>query len=354
MRILYIYSRPKETEIESNVNHRIPTDHYYMAIELRNMGHHVDFNNDRFVGIYGKAAQWFRKKRGINIVPLQTLWECRKYDIVVLKDDFSMLVSIACYLWGVKLINMDDCLCVSVLPKNILRRAIYWISFKVADSIVTYSNSQALLWSNEYNIPINNYASFPYAIDVTYYINASENMKISENSGDYILSVGCDDGRDYMTLVKAINGLDIKLKLVSIPARIQKEMLSENIQYYNKLSYSELVDMYRGALFVVVPIKRGIIYPCGIRAMLEAMVLGKAVIVSGTMVLKEYLQDGKEGIFVEPGDHIQLRKEIERLFKERETCRTLGLEAKKAVMERYDIRLVSKQFEKYLVEVVNR
>jgi glycosyltransferase involved in cell wall biosynthesis len=62
---------------------------------------------------------------------------------------------------------------------------------------------------------------------------------------------------------------------------------------------------------------------------------GVAVITSRTGGLTDFIEDGKTGIFVPPGDHEALASKINELLNDDEYRLRLGVEARKKVLIRY-------------------
>jgi L-malate glycosyltransferase len=149
--------------------------------------------------------------------------------------------------------------------------------------------------------------------------------------------------------------LDLKLKVVSVPSRVGEQIgNNKNIEYYNNLPYKELFNLYAKARCIVIPIKSGVIHPSGIRALLEAMTLGKAIIISRTDILAEYLDDGQDVIMVEPGNCELLAEKIKLLYADTALCRRLGSNAKKKVSENFDIRFASRLFADHLENIMQK
>lgn len=106
------------------------------------------------------------------------------------------------------------------------------------------------------------------------------------------------------------------------PFLIQEEWKSGN----------EIYSTYATSDLVVVPSIWA--EPFGLAA-LEAMSSGVAVIASRIGGLTDFIEDGKTGIFVPPGDPKALASKINELLNDEEYRRRLGVEARKKVLIRY-------------------
>lgn len=73
------------------------------------------------------------------------------------------------------------------------------------------------------------------------------------------------------------------------------------------------------------------------RAVLEALALGKAVVVSRVGGLREFIKDGKNGFLVEPGDVQGLAEKIYRLLREKPLKEAFGQASREKVFSEYRI-----------------
>ncbi len=146
----------------------------------------------------------------------------------------------------------------------------------------------------------------------------------------YILAVGDDASRDYPTLLAACATLGrrviIRSRLVAAdPALPHVEILSHS------LSTREYRDLIAGACCVVLPLRPSI-HAGGVSTLLEAMSSAKAVIVSRTEGLAEYVADGQTCRLVPPGDAAALCQAIVALVADRAAREQLGAAARAFVV----------------------
>ncbi len=138
----------------------------------------------------------------------------------------------------------------------------------------------------------------------------------------YVLAVGDDASRDYATLLAACAGLGrrviIRSRLVAAdPAAPHVSILSHS------LSTREYRDLIAGALCVVLPLRPSI-HAGGVSTLMEAMSSAKAVIVSRTDGLADYVADGQTCLLVPPGDPEALRLAIDTVAQDGDARRRLG------------------------------
>lgn len=148
--------------------------------------------------------------------------------------------------------------------------------------------------------------------------------------------------RDYPTMIRALQGLDIPCHLAvgltrgklfdTVSAIHEMGELPATITVGRKNS-RELRDLYARSRFVVIPL-RASDTDNGLTCMLEAMAMGKAVICSRTKGQVDVLQDGVTGIFVPQGDPQAMRDAIVRLWNDPALAAEMGRRGREHI-ERY-------------------
>ena len=159
----------------------------------------------------------------------------------------------------------------------------------------------------------------------------------------YILSVGKDLARDYATLALALDGLDVRAELAVYPRNLTGITFPPGVRA-RVVGPLELRDLYAGAACVVLPQRRDG-YPLGtegggLTALLEAMAMGKPIIASDRLIMRDYVEDGIEVLTVPPEDPGALRAAIERVLGDTELATRLGAAAR----DRVELSLTTRHF----------
>ena len=140
--------------------------------------------------------------------------------------------------------------------------------------------------------------------------------------GGPVLSVGDDHGRDYPTLLAAFAGLDATLLLKS--NQVAPDAAPPGVEVIaGRLSAPSYRDLFRRAQMVVVPL-RPMLTASGVSTVLEAMAMGKPLIVSDSPGLRDYVAHDETALVVPCGDAAALRAAMERLLGEPHTRARLG------------------------------
>ena len=149
---------------------------------------------------------------------------------------------------------------------------------------------------------------------------------------DYILAVG-QEQRDYQTLLRAVKDTGMKLVVVaSSPWSTSEIDVSSGFQVEvrSRIPYTELRNLYAGARVVVVPLF-DVDYAAGVNAALEAMAMGKPLIISRTSGIEDYIVPGETGLYVTPGNTDELRSDLQSLWDATGERKRLGVNARQAV-----------------------
>jgi glycosyltransferase involved in cell wall biosynthesis len=138
--------------------------------------------------------------------------------------------------------------------------------------------------------------------------------------------------RDYPTLIEAVRGLDVEVRLGAASPwskhrnETANRTLPPNVSA-RRYEYGELRQLYADSRFVVVPLYEND-FQAGITTILEGMAMGKAIITSRTTGQIDTIRDGENGLYVPPGDSGALRGAIERLLDNPAEAERLGAQAR--------------------------
>ncbi len=141
--------------------------------------------------------------------------------------------------------------------------------------------------------------------------------------------------RDYPTLVEAIRGVDVDLRIAAAspwsrrPNETRDKELPPNVTVVSH-SYKELRELYARSMFVVVPLYETE-FQAGTLVMYEAMAMGKAVIATRTRGQGDALREGVTGLYVPPGDVGALHGAICRLLANPREAEEMGKNARRIV-----------------------
>ncbi|HMW47996.1 MAG TPA: glycosyltransferase family 4 protein [Cellvibrionaceae bacterium] len=288
LKIVYFFNHPTAEDERKIASGEIPSDRLYAMVELKRRGWQVDACDERLSDFEYKMRPWMS---WIN-------WACIKkamqFDVWLVKDNFSFILSILARLFGKKLLYIDS---LFHYPKSRLRRASIWLNVRLAQQIGVYSHFQADFWSRKMSVSRAKFRVFSYTVDHEFYLQGFANAQAHTEDEAFVLATGRDMGRDFATLIEATARLGIGLKLVTLPYLLPKNIAEySHVQILQRISYAELFALYRDAAVVAVPLRDNIEYPSGIRAGLEAMLLGRPTLCTQSEIINEYTAPSEQEI----------------------------------------------------------
>lgn len=348
IKILYLYLNPVEGTYNKIVAGELPSNHLYGFVELTKLGYNVTYKDSQPRGAFSKIISHLNKRYGFCLKDFNTLHDFSNYDIIVVKGPFSTSATIASRILRKKIVYLDPIL---RQPRNYFRKLIFGINLKLAHGSVVFSRSQYELIQRTYKIKDSKLKLIPFCLDTSFFKPVQDAKQYSK---PFILSVGMDLGRDYATLIEAINKVGVDLKIVSLPYLLNGLTLNqERIQIFNNIPYKQLFELYAESKFVVIPIKKWAAqYSSGTTSLLEAKLLGKAVIATSSEPLKEYLEDGNGVYYVEAENISSLCQAISKLLHDPALCASIAHKGKDDISLKYNTYIFAEIFGKYLTALV--
>lgn len=160
---------------------------------------------------------------------------------------------------------------------------------------------------------------------VGHWVDTAFYRPIAASPDGPILALGDDPGRDYATLLRALEGIDtptlIRTGLTLDLDPVRHAAVTARRDWLDGGAFRAL---YASARFVVLPLRRDTLNASGISVLLEAAAMGKAVIVSDSDGIREFVHHEETGLVVPANDPDALRAAIRRLLDEPATAARLG------------------------------
>ncbi|MGL5083352.1 MAG: glycosyltransferase family 4 protein [Microcoleaceae cyanobacterium] len=211
----------------------------------------------------------------------------------------------------------------------------------------------------KFNVPKEKLALLNWCIDINYDSLKSNNI-ISESaqSQGYILTSGRTN-RDYETLIKAFESIDYHLKILGFGSSlaVQSPTLPQNIILCKDqfIPTPKVLDEIKNAYAIAIPLsidpdKPG--NPFGITSLLEAMAMGKSVIITRSKYIGIDVEKEGLGLTVELGDVEGWRQAVSYLLENPEIAKEMGRRGRQLVEEKFNLDVFSKQLAAHLQSVV--
>ena len=187
----------------------------------------------------------------------------------------------------------------------------------------------------------------PFGVDVDTFTPEHDS---AVPSTPLVVSVGNDRHRDHAGLVRAVravagSGVDVRLELAT---RAAVDVPSTLGRRHVHLTTAQLVSLYRRAAVVAVATRPNA-HVSGITAVLEAMSCGRPVVVSRTPGMSDYVDDGRTGVLVEPGDDEAFARALTLLLADPDRAAAMGQAAAERVRERHSSRAMAARLADLLI-----
>lgn len=273
-----------------------------------------------------------------NVRELVTPWELGDADLVV--TPLSNLLPVAARLRRrPRTVVLDFALATILDRRGRASRRVLATSLQSAGAIVCLSETQRSRLLTRTDLPPERVHTVLLGIDHEF---MSAVDTVPNGRGGYVLAVGKDLARDYPTLARAAATVDARFVVVTEERNIRGVDLPPNVEVKRGLTFSELRDLYARASCIVLPLRR-LGYPHGtesggLTALLEAMAMGKPVIVSDRPVTREYVEDGETALIVPPEEPLALAAAITRLLSDNAVSAELGEAARQRIERHHTMR----------------
>ena len=162
-----------------------------------------------------------------------------------------------------------------------------------------------------------------------------------------VLSIGSDRDRDHLTLLRALELVHRERPEVRLGAQLPAgQAAPEGIELVPRMSHADLRARY-GESTVIAVATRPNLHVSGMTTALEGMATGRAVVMTRSPGIDDYLTAGTTGLLVEPGDPAGLARAILAAL-ESGAAADLGARARAAVEERFTTAGMSRRLAELL------
>jgi len=123
--------------------------------------------------------------------------------------------------------------------------------------------------------------------------------------------------RDYDTLFAAMRQLKhIQLVVVATAESLQHLSIPDNVKVFTHIPLSQAHNILTHSRLMIVPLRDSQV-PCGHVTIVSGMFFKKAMIVTNSEGVHDYVQDDQTGVLFEPKEAGDLTEKIEELWHDR-------------------------------------
>jgi len=341
MKILYLFTADYNKEIRDCESGKVPTHRLWGYIETARMGHEP---------FACPSPRYFKKRLGKPIFwriyqALYALWHQRSIDCIFAVNEASVLPALV--LKRLKLLRTP----VVIISTGLMhirnqtgkRNKMWRLALPGADAIVSLSTMERDATWRTFGLREDRQHLVNMLVDTDFFSPSGPLGK-----GDYCLSAGTNEGRDYPTLLKAFPKEE-KLLIVTdaynaaIVERTREP--GQQVEVKQAVPIDQLKALYENAKAVINPIGE-VDFASGHTILLENMALGRPIIVSMVRGMKDYFEDGVTAIGVKPYDVEDMRVKLRAYLDAPEKFAPIGERARQWVR-----RFSSEQFAIKLLDI---
>jgi len=214
--------------------------------------------------------------------------------------------------------------------EDTMRRAYFQAVLGRARAVVCFSSHEAQRYRSVFHLKKTEFISVPYGQHVW----DPGPPKVSGTS--YVLSAG-RSGRDYALLGTVFATLPYELHIIcDAEDALRGLRLLPNVSVLHQCYAKEYLEQIAGAELVVIPLKDNDI-SAGQMVLLQAMALGKAVVITRTPTTEEYGKHLETLYFVERGSMEDLAQAIMHLKRDARLRASIARKAREHFQERYSM-----------------
>jgi len=173
----------------------------------------------------------------------------------------------------------------------------------------------------------------------------------------FVLSTGATQ-RDYYTLLRGLGGLPTRVIVAAgsqwVKGPGMKGRIPSNFTLLPPQSLFQMRDLYARCAVVVIPLRRGTQHSAGRTTVAEAMASAKAVVATDLPGMRDYIEEGVNGLLVEEGDEGALRNAVTELLSSDKRLVSLGLAGRKVAEEKWNFDVYVEYLSRVLAEAARR
>jgi len=199
---------------------------------------------------------------------------------------------------------------------------------KGAARVQVFCQVEAHNYADYFGVEESKFVWIPYCTDA----NLPAVQHASE--GNFIFTSGVHQ-RDYPTLLAAVAGLPVELRIAAPLAEFRSLEVPANVKLLGEIPADEYWKTLLSARFLLLSLSPDVLRRPGVITYAGAMRMGKCVVVNDPTGASSYISDGETGFLVRPADPTALRDQICRLLDHPEMVRIVGSNAAEAALKSF-------------------
>jgi glycosyltransferase involved in cell wall biosynthesis len=224
-----------------------------------------------------------------------------------------------------------------------IKRTVLRIALSRIERFVVFSQVEREMYSKAFDLPIERFDFLRWGVQIPFVEAPDRPIE----RGNYVAAIG-GNARDYRTLIVAARQFpEVRFVLVVRPESLLGLELPPNVSVHTNIPFGRTMNILLHSRFMVLPLIHGGI-PCGHVTIVAAMHLGKAMVVTASAGVADYIRDGLNAITVDPGSVQSVVSAINRLWRDRDLCQRLGENGRMFAAAECTDKQVAEHFRGYL------
>ncbi len=306
----------------------------------------MDYN--RAIETAGFMGRLIHKIAGNNALLAWTCFRARKNYRLIFTDGEQVGIPLALLLkfFGGRQ-RPQHFMIVHILSVGKKMRFFDWFGIQSAiDLFFVYATHQKEFIQERWQVAPARVILTPFMVDDDFFQaeNAAGTITradLSLSESPIICSVGLEF-RDYPTLLKAVEGLDVQVVVAAGSPwskradSTEDQKIPENV-VVRRFTQFELRDVYALSEFVVMPLYN-VAFQAGVTAILEGMAMKKAIVCSRTPGQTDIIVDQVNGLYVPSEEAAALREAIQFLLANPDEAKRMGENGRSLIEQEMNLK----------------
>lgn len=190
--------------------------------------------------------------------------------------------------------------------------------FRDIDRFVVYSTAEKQMYHDFFRIPEDRIEFIHWGVRPP---SCGDGLPVVP--GDYVCSIG-GNARDYATLLKAASQLpEVPFVWVVRPHNIAGMTLPSNVRVMVNVPFPAALNVLAHSRFMALPLANTQV-PCGHVTLVNCMFFGKAMVITRSSGVADYVKDGDNATLCNAGDAEELAARIGEMWNDPAMSRRLG------------------------------
>lgn len=258
--------------------------------------------------------------------------------IIAWQQFYGLVYAFYCRLFRVKKVNSLYIMTfIYKAKKNFLGKLYYRfmkyiVQSKYIDKIICFSKNECEYYADIFKVSKQKFEYVKLGVEKLPELN----LKYDEDK--YIILVGRSN-RDYKFVLDSLKNTEYKVKIICDELKIEKKY--DNIMIYNNIFGLKYYEMLSKSFCTIVALEDEKI-SSGQLSILHAMQYRKPVIVTYNESIKEYIENGKDGIVISK-DVNQLKETLKELYKNKKLYERISNNAYSKYINEFSIEALGKR-----------